>query len=221
LPEWKDRTDFITVGNGNHAPNVDAIQYLSSDIWPRIREQLPNAQVRNYGAYAPRQIQTLHNPKIGFHCMGWIPDLDTAMQSARICLAPLRFGAGLKGKIIIALQNGTPVVTTGIGAEGFTDLHPEGAILETPEAFANSAVAIYKDQGSWEKTVTNGFNMLDQQFQKERCVNEFEKLLHDDLLVDLDGHRKAYFIGQILQHQTLHSHRYMSKWIQEKNKSKI
>ncbi|MEL6485507.1 MAG: glycosyltransferase family 4 protein, partial [Bacteroidota bacterium] len=105
---FDSRVDFITFGNGRHAPNIDAIHFLHTDIWPLIRESLPNTKLKIYGAYLPQKVKQLHNPKIGFEVLGWCEELEDAIQKARICLVPLRFGAGIKGKVVDALRNGTP-----------------------------------------------------------------------------------------------------------------
>jgi len=96
---YEDRTGFMTIGNLLHTPNVDSVLYLKKEIWPRIRKQLPDAKLSVYGNYAPQQINELHNEKEGFLIKGWAPSVAEVMSDARVCLAPIRFGAGLKGKL--------------------------------------------------------------------------------------------------------------------------
>jgi hypothetical protein len=101
---------------------VDAVEYLATEIWPRIRARLPrshrdSAIMRVYGAYPNKRVQALHNPSEGFHICGHAKSLDV-LARARVLLAPLRYGAGIKGKIVDAWRYGLPVVTTEIGAEG-------------------------------------------------------------------------------------------------------
>lgn len=143
LLKFEERQHFVTVGNLMHAPNVDSVLQLHTEIWPKIRKQLPSAQLHIYGAYAPKQISQLHNPTSGFLIKGWVENLDQVMQNTRICLAPLRFGAGLKGKIIDAMQHGTPVVTTEIGAEGIHGALPfPGIVANDPDSFVAGAVQL-------------------------------------------------------------------------------
>ncbi|MCB0373694.1 MAG: glycosyltransferase family 4 protein, partial [Muricauda sp.] len=117
-PGFEERTDFVTLGNGKHAPNVDALRILKTTSWPLIRDQLPDVQLHVYGAYLPQQVNEWHDPKTGFLVHGWAEDVGRTLQQAKVLLAPLRFGAGIKGKLLDALRNGTPCVTTSIGAEG-------------------------------------------------------------------------------------------------------
>jgi hypothetical protein len=117
-PNYAERKDFVCVGNGKHAPNVDSIRILKTEIWPLIRKQLPDANLFVYGAYLPQHIAEMHNIKEGFHVKGWAEDIDTVLQNARLLLAPLQFGAGIKGKLLDAMRCGTPSITTSMGAEG-------------------------------------------------------------------------------------------------------
>lgn len=97
---------------------------MKHSLWPLIRRQLPGAQLHIYGAYTPPKATALHNPAQGFHVMNWAEDALQVMTAARICLAPLRFGAGIKGKLADAMVAcGTPNITTPVGAEAMGDEH--------------------------------------------------------------------------------------------------
>ena len=218
FPAFEDRRDFICFGNGKHEPNVDAIRYLKQDIWPLIKKDLPEAQVHIYGAYLPQQVQELHQPKDGFRIKGWIADLDTALEQTRVNLAPLRFGAGIKGKLSRAMQNGTPTVTTSIGAEGmFAGLPIPVEIADTPEAFAQKAIALYTNKIDWTGKQEEGIETINQGYSKQQLIPAFFESLNS-LYKGLAMHRKQNFIGALLQHQTMASTKYMSKWIEAKNK---
>ena len=116
--DYEARRDFVFIGNYRHAPNWDAVQVLAKTIWPQIRSQIPDAKCYIYGAYTPAKAQQFHQPKKGFYIAGWAQDAQDVLAKARVNLAPLRFGAGLKGKIFDAMQVGTPTVMTDIAAEG-------------------------------------------------------------------------------------------------------
>jgi hypothetical protein len=213
MPDFKNRTNFVTIGNMLHAPNLDSVLYLKNKIWPGIRNELPNAEMHIYGAYATRKISELHDDKQGFILKGWVEDADTMMQQARVCLAPLRFGAGLKGKLVTAMKNGTPCVTTGIGAEGI----PEMRGCEDEASFISASVELYTEKNSWIKQQAENFRMLQDHFSKESHSQELIKRIFR-LTEQLGEHRKQNFIGQILQHHTLQSTKYLSKWIEAKRK---
>jgi len=219
-PPFDARNGFISIGNGKHAPNVDALKVLKSEIWPRIRHQLPNSEIQIYGAYLPQQVNEMHDPITGFYVNGWAEDAFRVLQSARVLLAPLRFGAGIKGKLLDAMQTGTPSVTTTIGAEGMhTDLAWNGFIADDWEAFAQAAVKLYQDQKSWESAQHNGNALLQQLYDRQSLQSSLEERL-EPLMMDLEAHRSQNFIGKLLQHQTMSSTKYMAKWIEEKNKEK-
>ncbi|MEM9681002.1 MAG: glycosyltransferase family 4 protein, partial [Bacteroidota bacterium] len=118
LPVFEERQHFITIGNFLHAPNADAVHYLKSTVWPLIRKQLPKAELHIYGAYPSLGHLQMTKATEGFHVKGYVDDVHAVMQKARVCLAPLRFGAGLKGKLIDAMVNGTPCMMSSIAAEG-------------------------------------------------------------------------------------------------------
>ena len=218
FPEFEQRTNFMTIGNLLHGPNVDSVLYLKKEIWPLIKKQLPQAQLYIYGNYAPKHILELHNQKQGFYIMGWADSVAHVMQKARVCLAPLRFGAGLKGKLLDAMLYGTPGVTTSIGAEGmYGDLPIPGVIADTPEAFAELSVAIYRDKIKWQQNAQRGVEIVKARYNGKAIAKDFMTRL-DALKTNLKLHRQAYFIGQILQHQSLQASKYLSKWIEEKNK---
>ncbi|WP_304198935.1 glycosyltransferase, partial [Flavobacterium alvei] len=117
LPLFEERNNFVFIGNFLHEPNWNAVQYLKEMIWPLIRKQMPDAVLHIYGAYPSQKVLQLHQPKQGFNIMGRADDAQEVVRNARVVLAPLRFGAGIKGKLLEAMQCGTPSVTTTIGAE--------------------------------------------------------------------------------------------------------
>jgi hypothetical protein len=218
FPEFEQRTNFMTIGNLLHGPNVDSVLYLKKEIWPLIKKQLPQAELYIYGNYAPQHILELHNQKQGFYIMGWADSVAHVMQKARVCLAPLRFGAGLKGKLLDAMLYGTPGVTTSIGAEGmYGDLPMPGVIADTPEGFAELSVAIYSNKIKWQQNAQRGVEIIKERYNGKVISRDFMTRL-DALKTNLKLHRQAHFIGQILQHQSLQASKYLSKWIEEKNK---
>jgi len=218
LPTFEAREHFITIGNFLHAPNYDAVLYLKQTIWPLIRKQLPKAELHIYGAYEPQRVTQLSNVKEGFLIKGYAEDVNKVMQNVKVCLTSLRFGAGLKGKLIDAMQNGTPTVMTEIAAEGvFDNLGINGFVEDNPEAFAKKAVELYTNSELWEAKQQNGFYVLNKRFNKVDFESEFSSHI-DSLLKNLKTHRQQNFMGQLFMHQTLQSTKYMSKWIEVKNR---
>ncbi|MCM4166265.1 hypothetical protein KCTC52924_03193 [Arenibacter antarcticus] len=215
---FDEKSDFICLGNGKHAPNVDAVKRLKNEIWPLIHKELPRAKLRVYGAYLPIGVTQMHDPKKGFYIMGHAKDSREVISQARINLAPLSFGAGIKGKLLEGMLCGTPSITTAIGAEGIcTTLPWNGLIVTDSLTFANAAIALYQNKTEWENTQQNGVAIINKFYDKE-LIQERLLLKIEGIQLDLKSHRAQNFIGSMLQHHTLASTKYMSKWIAEKNK---
>ncbi|WP_405597530.1 MULTISPECIES: glycosyltransferase [unclassified Pseudoalteromonas] len=214
---FEQRQHFMTIGNFRHAPNWDAVLYLQK-IWPLIRKQLPKAELHIYGSYPPPKATALNNPKTGFLIKGWADNAFDVMQSARVCLAPLRFGAGIKGKLLEAMIMQTPSVTTNIGAEGMHNELPwPGKIANTADDFADAAVEMYNNQSDFEQAQQDGNTLLNALYNKAQLSAALIQKI-DTISSDLSAHREKNFTGQMLKHHTMRSTQYMSQWIAEKNK---
>jgi hypothetical protein len=215
---FEDRQDFIFIGNFYHEPNWHAVNVLKKEIWPLIRKQLPNVNLLIYGAYTSEKVKNLHQPKDGFMVEGRAASVFEVMENAKICLAPLYFGAGLKGKLLNAMEAGTPSITTHIGAEGIASKQEwPGAVEDQLSLFATSAIHLYQDQKAWEISQTKGYTILAQTFYRSLFEPIFLQRMQQ-LQENLQNHREQNFIGAMLQHHLLNSTKYLSKWIQEKNK---
>ncbi len=219
-PGYEERRGFMCIGNFKHEPNWDSVQYLKRQIWPLIRKQLPTAELFIYGAYPPEKALQLNKPSDGFYIKGRAEDVKVVMQQARVCLVPLRFGAGLKGKLLEAMEFGTPSVTSPVGAEAMhADLEWNGYIVDEPAAFARAAVELYKDKADWQDCQVKGLDILQECYSPA----EFEQPLIDkimDIKNSLAEHRRQNFQGGMLKHHLIKSTKYMSLWIEEKNKVK-
>jgi glycosyltransferase involved in cell wall biosynthesis len=218
-PSFEDRKHFITIGNFLHEPNWNSVLYLKEEIWPLIRKQLPNIELHIYGAYPSPKVTQLHQPKEGFLIKGRAENAHEVMLNAKVCLAPLRFGAGLKGKLIDAMECGTPSITTSIGAEAMHDnLEWSGVITDNVELFANAAVDLYTNESEWLRAQQQGVKIINQVFEKEKQAKLLTDKIHH-LQQNLSAHRQQNFIGAMLMHHTVSGTKYMAKWIEKKNKS--
>lgn len=217
-PSFKERKHFMTIGNFRHEPNWNAVLYLKNKIWPLIRTELHDVDLHIYGSYASNKVQQLHNEKEGFIFKGWAENAKDVFINTKICLAPLQFGAGLKGKLIDAMLYGTPSVTTNIGAEAMHGHLPwNGFICDDPLEFAKRSVELYQNKTLWIDAQKKGVDIVNQCYDKEKYEDILLKTL--DLIQDqLKEHRLNNFTGAMLQHHTLKSTKYLSKWIEEKNK---
>lgn len=217
-PAYAARQDFLSIGNFRHAPNWDAVLWLQQSIWPLIRRALPQARLLIAGAYPPPKAQALHQPKAGVHVLGWVEDAHTVMGQVRVCLAPLRFGAGIKGKLVDAMACGTPSVTTNIGAESMAgDLPWGGAIADSGVQIAAAAIQLYQEQTAWQQAQQRGDLIFQQRWQPQA---DAQQLINRVLQIheNLGAHRLHNFTGAMLRHHQHQSTRYFSKWIAEKNR---
>jgi hypothetical protein len=218
LPTFEERQHFVTIGNFLHAPNRDLVMYLKKEVWPILRKKLPKAEMHVYGSYAKEQNLQLNQPKERFYVKGRAESAAEVISKAKILLAPLRFGAGLKGKFIDGMQNGTPCVTSSIGAEGMYGSLPwNGIISDDIETLIDETIHLYTDKTLWEEAQQNGFQILKKRYQREF----FQQQLLDKIQTiqeNLEAHRTQNFFGSLLKLHNTKSTKYMSLWIQEKNK---
>ncbi len=217
-PAYDERSGFISIGNFLHEPNWNAVIWLKEEIWPLIRKNMPDAELNIYGSYPSQKVFQLHQPDDGFFVKGRAEEALSVIRKARVLLAPLRFGAGLKGKLIEAMQCGTPSVTTSVGAEGMAGEMPWcGFIEDDAGSFAKAASRLCQNIDIWNSSREKGSEILKRRFRRE----SFEKSFLDRIKYLQSGlreHRMKNFIGSILMHHTTASTKYLSKWIEEKNR---
>lgn len=218
LPSFEHRKHFVTIGSFRHEPNWDSVLFLKNEIWPVLRKNLPKAELHVYGSYPPEKAMQLHKPSENFYIKGWAKNAHEVIKNAKVMLAPLRFGAGLKGKFFDGMLNGTPSVTTSIGAEGMHDsLNWSGFIENNVEKIILAAEKLYTHNIGWEVAQKKGFEIISSCFSKEK----FSKNLRTQIThiqENLEEHRNANFIGSMLLFHTMRSTEFMSRWIEEKNK---
>jgi glycosyltransferase involved in cell wall biosynthesis len=219
LPSYEERKNFVFIGNFLHEPNWNTVQYLKETIWPLLKKQFPEAVLEVYGAYPSQKVLQLHQPKNGFFIMGRAVDADEIVKNSRVVVAPIRFGAGLKGKLLEAMQCGTPSVTTSIGSEAMhANLPWNGFITDDIQEFTTKAISLYQNENLWKESQKNGITILNECFQKSKySVPLIERI--NSLMNDSENHRLHNFMGSLLQYHTLKSTKYMAKWIEAKNKN--
>lgn len=217
-PAFEDRKDFIFIGNFLHEPNWDAAQYLKTNVWPLIRKQLPEASLRIFGAYPSQKVLQLHKPEEKFLIIGRAENAVEVVKKARVVLAPMRFGAGAKTKLLEAMQCGTPSITTTIGAESMPGNLPwNGVVTDGIPEMVTAAIQLYTDKELWKQAQQNGVAIVNNRYSKALFEGHFVARILA-VQANLKKHRLDNFVGAILQHHTMASTKYMSKWIEEKNK---
>jgi len=220
LPEktlsFSERKHFMTIGNFRHAPNWDVVLYLQK-IWPLIRKKIPDAECHIYGSYPPPKATALNNPKTGFLIKGWAEDAFNVMEQSRLCLAPIRFGAGIKGKLLDAMMMQTPSITSSVGSEG---MHAQeawpGTVADDINDFVDAAVTLYSNEQQWLNAQQHALTLLNSRYDGKllgaRLISRITEVEQH-----LEQHRLDNFTGAMLKHHSMMSTKYMSQWIAEKN----
>jgi GT2 family glycosyltransferase len=173
---YKERRGLMFLGGYRHPPNVDAVIWFVDQIFPLVREHIGDIVLFVIGSHPPEEIEALH--KDGeVEVVGWVEDLDPWFSKARVFVSPLRYGAGMKGKIGQAMSYGVPMVTTSIGAEGMNLAHRTNAMIaDSPRDFANALIELYKSQELWQKLSLNSVKHIKQSCSPDQVERKMEQL---------------------------------------------
>lgn len=160
---YAGRQGLLYLGSFFHRPNVDAVLYLIRYIWPRIQQLLPGATLHIVGHGLPEEIRALAGDGVRVH--GYVPSRQSYFERCRLMVAPIRYGAGIKTKIVEAMAAGLPVVTTSIGAEGMDIVPGENALVaDSPMAFARAVAEVYLNEGLWNRLSRGGQDLVRRRY---------------------------------------------------------
>ena len=174
---FAQRRDLVFVGGFRHPPNVDAVRWFAGEVFPRVREALPGIRFHCIGAHAPAEILALGSrPGVAVH--GHVPDIAPFMDGCRIALAPLRYGAGVKGKVNLSMAHGQPVVATRCAVEG---MHLEDGedvlVADDAEGFAQAIVRLYRDEALWQRLAVGGLANVARHFSLDAARDTVRRVL--------------------------------------------
>ena len=166
--DWAQRQGLVFVGGFNHPPNLDAMQWFIGEVFPLIRQRLPGIRFHCIGADVPDSLRALAATQPGVQVHGYVPDVVPWMAGGRVAVAPLRFGAGVKGKINLSMAHGQPVVATHCAAEGM-HLHDGEDVLvaDDARAFADAVVRLHDDEALWRRLSGNGLDNIARHFSMD------------------------------------------------------
>lgn len=168
-------SDLLFIGGFLHDPNIDAVRYFVGDVLPLVRTEI-DARLWVIGPDPPDEIRALASPSV--IVTGHVPRVDDHFRRARVFVAPLRYGAGMKGKIGHAMAYGLPVVTTAIGAEGMDLVDGEHALIrEGAGDFASGVVALYRDATLWQRLSTRSQEIVHERWGPEAMRVRLDELL--------------------------------------------
>jgi GT2 family glycosyltransferase/ubiquinone/menaquinone biosynthesis C-methylase UbiE/glycosyltransferase involved in cell wall biosynthesis len=169
---FEKRCDILFIGGFQHTPNVDAILYFTSQIFPRIKVALPSVKLYILGSKPPSEVRKLASEDI--IVTGYLPDISVYFDRCRVFVAPLRYGAGVKGKLLTSFCYGVPAVATEIACEGMRLAHEKNVLIgKNPSEFADYVVALYTDHGLWKQLSENGLNLVEQHYSFEAAFQTF------------------------------------------------
>lgn len=155
VPGREGREGYMFVGGYRHHPNIDAVDWLADEVWPAVTALSPAARLAVIGPDAPPHFERHRSES--FEVLGWVPDMAPLIEASVALVAPLRFGAGMKGKVSQALACGLPVVTTAVGAQGLGLTDGRDVLLaETPQEFAAAIERLERDGDLWRRLSEGG-----------------------------------------------------------------
>jgi glycosyltransferase involved in cell wall biosynthesis len=175
-PGFDGRSDIVFIGGFAHAPNVDAVLYFAREILPLVWARIPGAVFKVVGPEPPPEILALQSPLI--HVLGHVPDVSPIFDRAIASVAPLRFGAGVKGKINHSMALGVPAVVTSLAAEGMYLEHEQDAmIVDDPAEFGDALVRVSQSRVLWERLSQNGRRSVREHFSVEAAARSIDAML--------------------------------------------
>lgn len=196
-PAFSVRSGFISLADLGQAAELDALTWIRHSLWPMIRRRLPAAQLDIYSRHVPDKARTLDNPEDGLRVREQTEDDLPLLTRARVCLAPLRFGCGLKTALLDSLRAGTPVATTPVGSEALYGALPVATLAE---GFADLAARLHEDEQQWHRAQQQAYQLLAHHFDGHRHASALVERI-DCAHQDLAQHRLYNFTGAMLRRQ--------------------
>jgi O-antigen biosynthesis protein len=173
------RRDLVFVGGFRHPPNVDAVRWFATEVFPRIRARLPEVRFHCIGGDTPPEVVALAAQE-GVEVHGHVPDIDPFMDGCRVAVAPLRYGAGVKGKVNLSMAHGQPVVATSCAVEGMHLRDGEDALVaDEAQAFADAVLRLYSDEALWQRLSANGHANVQRHFSLDAARDVVRRVLLD------------------------------------------
>jgi len=167
-----DKNNIIFVGSFGHPPNVDGLEWFLKEVFPALVEGLPDVKLTIIGSNCPEKIHKLESANI--NVLGYVDEqkLEESYKDAKVSIVPLRYGAGVKGKVIESMKFGVPVVTTSIGAEGLPgNADSYLSITDSAEGFIEQLISLLTDDQTWKGKALNTQQVLTESFSRQTAVD--------------------------------------------------
>jgi glycosyltransferase involved in cell wall biosynthesis len=174
---YDERQHLCFVGGYAHDPNVDAVIYFVREVWPRVKPKLPsNTKFFIIGPGAPESVRKLASEDI--IVTGHLAVLDDMLDDCRLSVVPLRYGAGIKGKLVMSLANGLPSVASSIAIEGMGLAHEKQVLVANdPQDFAAEIIRLYSDRDLWQRIQKEGYSFVEEHYSWNAGVNTCKRIL--------------------------------------------
>ena len=215
--DFSVREGLMLLGNFLHQPNLDQAKFVIQQLSYQIQEKLPNCSIKIIGAYPPQYLVDLAKNQKNIELLGFQDDLTAHFAECRMMIAPLRFGAGLKGKLFDAMLHQLPFIASEVAAEGLLGLS-DRYIAKCETDFTDKLAAVYLSESNWIKAQKHQHQLLSTHFLKSDFEDLFIGKL-EDIQNHLQEHRNKLFYQNFLNYHQWQSTKYFSKWIEIKNKS--
>ncbi len=216
IPSFSMRKNIAFIGNYRHEPNRDGILWFVKKIWPKVRKCKPKLELHLFGAYVPREISNLENCEMGVQVLGWCEDVSVVLSRYLATVAPLRFGAGIKGKVLESWNVGTPVIGTDVAFEGMGTLdHLDELKIEEDADWEILLSDIVSDPIFWEKMSLLSQGIIEKRFSFGRI----SKVIQAGVKKRNQESREKNWFREVLMMESFERSKYFSKWIELKNET--
>lgn len=170
------RKDIAFVGGYLHAPNLDAVDYFVKEVWHLIESKLPGVKFKIVGSNMPESFSQYASPSV--ELVGFVEDLGDVFDNVRLSIAPLRFGAGIKGKVVSSLSYGLPCVASSVATEGMNLTDGENILQsDDPQIFADLVYKAYTDKTLWTKLSDNGLSFVEDRHGLESFETRLQEII--------------------------------------------
>ncbi len=174
--QFSERKDILFIGGFAHLPNVDAVVYFVKEIFPLIKQRMPDVRFYIVGSNPPKEVLALQSDAVVV--TGYIKDLAPYFENCKVFVAPLRYGAGVKGKILLSMSYGVPVVTTSVGSEGIRLVDEQNVLVaDDPQEFVQRVILLYNEEELWSKLSRNSLEHIRRCFSYEMAKEQFNNLI--------------------------------------------
>ncbi|MFC1852544.1 glycosyltransferase [candidate division CSSED10-310 bacterium] len=179
VPAFAPRKDLLFIGSFFHHPNIDAVHYFLADIFPLVKKKIAGVKIYIIGDNPPESIQSLAADDVII--TGYIPDVSVYFNSCKVSVAPLRYGAGVKGKVHLSMSFGLPVVASSMAIEGMPFINNRhGLVVDTSQDFCQAIVSVYQDETLWTNISQNSQNLIKTHFSFEAAQRQLVKVLKQE-----------------------------------------